>query len=315
MTTVPRTITLRARLVTPDLVAGALVAGVNGRTIYRILAVTRVRTAGDPAADRVRLVLRRLARDQVGAGETVSPWPRAPRPARRTAAPGSGRQLLAAAVAKAVREGRVAEELAAIARAGRIGRDAGYEGGRDYGPGLRLAPVHARRRGALLREADVLVEDAPDPDSPNRVLRRARRVDPLVTLHRAGTISGQGLDAVELLREDLQAAEGSIPSNFSRSEVHLSAHQRTGIGDREIQGRTRVRRAMLAVSVINQPICLWIACGGTIGAYVRLTGVRHDKTTAARLAEGVGQLVQHYYGAVRMSSEIRSASFGAMETA
>lgn len=68
-----------------------------------------------------------------------------------------GRELIAAAVARTIAAGRAADELAQLVRAGRVGRDGGYEGGRDYGPGIRLGPVHARRRGALLREADVLV--------------------------------------------------------------------------------------------------------------------------------------------------------------
>ena len=48
----------------------------------------------------------------------------------------------------------------------------------DYGHGIRLVPIRGRDR-AILREADVAIADAPDPDMPNVTVRRARRTDPL----------------------------------------------------------------------------------------------------------------------------------------
>jgi hypothetical protein len=335
MTTVPRTITLRARLVTPDLVAGALVAGVNGRTIYRILAVTRLRTAGDPAAaDRVRLVLHRLAADQVPAGEAVLPWPRAPRPGRRpgairsTADPGppepgaagiarirAKAPLLFAMAAQAIREGRAADAIGQLARAARVGRDGGYEGGRDYGPGLRLAPVHGRRRTGVLRDADAWIEDGADPDNPNRTVRRARRADPLVPLQRAGKVSSRQCAAAECLREDLEQAEcRSSTSGFSDAPT-AAHHQRVGISDRQLESSTRVRRALLYVSGANQLVVLWVAVGGSLDGYLRYARERRDGSVSDRLAGGLEQLANYYFGMPRDTSEIRSASFGTVEMA
>jgi hypothetical protein len=82
------TITLRARYIGTEPSVGTLVASLNGRVVYQILEVWRVRRAGDQRYAALRLVCRRLIQAEVPDGAEVLPWPRdprAPRGSRRAA--------------------------------------------------------------------------------------------------------------------------------------------------------------------------------------------------------------------------------------
>ncbi len=196
------TLTLRARFSGNDPAPGALMASPKGRVVYRILEVRRVRRAGDQGY-RIRIVCARLGRSEVPEGAVLLPWcvdPRAPG-ARRLA--GSTDDQPAnpnldeppAALIARIRSARAADDIARVSRAARVGRDDGVQHGRDYGPGLRLRPMRGRRRGERLRDADVEIEDGPDPDRPNNTSPgRARRSDPLVALLRAQTITAREFD-------------------------------------------------------------------------------------------------------------------------
>jgi hypothetical protein len=312
------TITLRARSTGDDLTAGMLMAAAKGRVVYRIVHVTRTRRSGGPAGYRLRLVCARLTRSEVPEGATVVPWcwtPPTPRQTRRTATrphltadPGppepaavriarirAKAPLLFGIAVAVMRDARRADELAQLARAARVGVDAGMQQGRDYGPGIRLEPILGRRRcEGELRAADVEIEDGPDPDRPNKIVRRARRSDPLVKLLKAGTVTGRGVEAIELLRGELEAAQASIPSG-GQSDVHVPAHQRIGISDFQINACTAVRRAIEAVKRINRQVVLWIACGGTIAAYAAYAHQNHV-TAARQLRAGADELADHYFG-------------------
>jgi hypothetical protein len=312
------TITLRARSTGDDLTAGMLMASAKGRAVYRIVQVTRTRRVGGPEGYRLRLVCERLSRSDVPEGATIMPWcrdQRAPRQARRVAIrprlsadpgppePAAARiarirakaPLLFGVAIAVIRDARRADELAQLARAARVGVDTGRQHGRDYGPGIRLEPIRGRRRcDGELRAADVEIESAADPDRPTQILRRARRSDPLVKLQRAGTVTGRGVEAIEFLRGDLEAAQASIPSG-GQSDVHMPAHQRIGITDFQVNACTAVRRAVEAVKPINRQVVLWIACGGTIAAYAAYAHLHHVMT-AAQLKAGAGELADHYFG-------------------
>jgi hypothetical protein len=56
------------------------------------------------------------------------------------------------------------------------------------------------RDGTVLREADVVVAHASEPELPKVTIRRARRIDPLIALFQTGTIGQRQVDAGELLR-------------------------------------------------------------------------------------------------------------------
>jgi hypothetical protein len=295
------TLTLRARPSGGDLVPGTLMASPKGRVVYRILEVRPVRRAGDQGY-HVRIVCARLSRSEVSDGAVLLPWcvdPCAPR-LRHPADPPDD-QLVnpdpsepPAALVARIRAARAADELARIARAARVGRDDGVQHGRDYGPGLRLRPARGRRRGERLREADVEIEDGPDPVRPNNTVRRARRSDPLVALIRAGTITTREFDAAELLRNELQAAQASIPCT-GQSSIHVQPFRRTGISDRQVNAAGASRRAMAAVAVASRAVVLWIVLGGTMEGFALYARTRRAPC-AQRLKTGLGELADHYFG-------------------
>ena len=216
-----------------------LMASPKGAVVYRVLEVWRVRRAGDQRY-ALRLVCRRLSRAEVPEGAEVLPWPRdprAPRGSRRAADPprvsrswpagaspprahpGQGPSP-AGAGDRADPPGEAAAEAAQLARARRVGRDLGVVNRSDYGHGIRLVPIRGPDR-AILREADVVVADAPDPDMPNVTVRRARRSDPLEVLKRAGTINAREREAGEKLRDAIERSQPSLPGMF-RSEIHVA---------------------------------------------------------------------------------------------
>ncbi len=295
------TVTLRARTVGDGLVAGALVAAPKGQTVYRVLEAWRVHRAGDKRY-ALRLVCHRLSRTEVPAGAEVLPWPRdqsAPRTQRPAAS--SDDQLVnpkpgepPAALIARIRAARAADDLARVARAKRVGSDDGMQHGRDYGPGLRLRPVRGRRRGERLREADVEIEDGPDPGRPNDTVRRARRSDPLVALLRARTITAREFDAAELLRVELQSAQASIPCT-GQSSIHVQPFRRTGISDRQVNAAGASRRAMAAVAIVNRAVVLWIVLGGTVEGFALYARTRRAQC-GERFKVGIGELANHYFG-------------------
>jgi hypothetical protein len=110
-----------------------------------------------------RLVCRRLSRVEVPEGAVVLPWPGDPRAPRRTGRKGHRQHQAANPVMpEAIRQARIGERAEQVARARRVVRDTGLVNTSDYGPGIGLRPVRAHD-SAMLREADVVVDDAPDP--------------------------------------------------------------------------------------------------------------------------------------------------------
>ena len=163
----------------------------------------------------------------------------------------------------------------------------------DYGPAIRMRSIRARG-GALLREADVVVEEGPDPARPNSTVRRARRSDPLAVLLRAGTLQAREFDAAELLRSQVEASRASIPCG-GQAAIHLSPHQRVAIGDVHVVNATRARRAIAAIAAVNRPATLWLVLGGTLSGFEAMARLRHG-VAAQRLQAGLSALVDHYYG-------------------
>ena len=224
------------------------------------------------------------------------PWPRDPRAPRGSRRTGHRqRQAADAAMPEAIRQTRIGARAEQVARARRVGRDYGIVATCDYGPGLRLEPVHAHD-GALLREADVMVADAPDPDAPKRTIRRARRTDHLLSLLREGTIDRRQADAGELLYNAMERAQCSLPA-VSRSEVHVPPWDRTAISEQQLKARRHVDSALAALDNAVTPAVLWVLDGGTIRGYAAFAHVRH-MTVADLLCRGLSALADHYRLAV-----------------
>jgi hypothetical protein len=130
-------------------------------------------------------------------------------------------------------------------------------------------------------------------------VRRARRSDPLVALLRAGTITACEFDAAELLRDELQAAQASIPCT-GQSSIHVQPFRRTGISDRQVNAASASRRAMAAVAVVKRAVVLWIVLGGTVEGFALYARTRRAPCSE-RLKAGLGELADHYFG--RRSSD------------
>ena len=162
----------------------------------------------------------------------------------------------------------------------------------DYGHGIRLVPIRGPDR-AILREADVVVADASDPDMPNVTVRRARRTDPLEVLTRTGTINAREREAGEKLRDVIERPQPSMPGMF-RSEIHVAPHDRVAISERQLEAGCHVRRALAAIDDVARPVVLCIVRdGGTIRDYAAFAHMRHT-TAAELLRRGLGVLADHY---------------------
>ena len=199
--------------------------------------------------------------------------------------------LLLALATEPIRQAGTAARAEQLARARRVGRDLGVVNRSDYGPGIRLEAICAHDR-ALLREADVTVADAPDPDAPKVTLRRARRTDALEVLKRAGTIDARGYEAGEKLRCTIEQLQWSLPG-VSRSEVHVAPQDRTEGSLHKLWACRKVREALAALDITVTPAMLWVLHRGTIRGYAAFAHVRHT-TAAELLRRGLGALADHY---------------------
>jgi hypothetical protein len=279
-------VTLRARLMAGDPPrAGELMASACGKTVYRVLGVTRVRTAGDPQGDRYRLACGRLGRDEVPEG-VIHPWRwdrRAPRqraaqacagPAAATRAPQTAQNACRPPPRPRM---RVVEETTVA----------------DLGPGLRRRAVRDRA-GRLLREADIEVDDrAVDPRNPNRRLRRAYRVDPVELLRRAGTIGAREMDAAGELRRQLERVAPPLGAGMV-GRISISGFLIEPITDQHIRACRKLREASTVLGVLWGPV-LWVCLGGTVRGYCDQWRVGTHQASDL-IATGMGRLADHLYG-------------------
>ena len=233
--------------------------------------------------------MRKRRRPADGARLISNPGLRDPVRARRARIREKASALLDLAV-EAIGQSRATAEAQQLARARRVGRDLGVVGRSDYGAGIRLKAIRTHD-GTLLREADVTVADAPDPNLPRVTVRRARRTDPLIVLCRAGTIDQREVDAGELLRAAMEESLPSMPG-VTRSEVHVAPFLRATVSDRQLRACRTVRAAFLILGD-KLPVVVWILLGGTIGGYAAHARMRHTRA-ADLLRDGLDRLVRHF---------------------
>jgi hypothetical protein len=164
----------------------------------------------------------------------------------------------------------------------------------DLGPALRLQAIRDRR-GRVLREADVVVDDvAVDPRYPNRRVRRAYRVDPIDLLRRAGTIGSRETEAVAELRCYLErVTPGFGAGNATR--IAVSGFLVQPITDQQLRASRKLREAAAALGVRLWPPVLWVCLGGSVRGYAAEwrvgTHVASDLVKAGML-----RLAEHFYG-------------------
>jgi hypothetical protein len=278
-------LTLRARAALDPPRAGELMASQSGKTVYRVLTVTRIRVAGDPTKDRFRLSCEPVRRSEVPEGTPIHPWRWAPRPARQTRRGGSE-------APRAVGEVRPPPSKAVSGLPGGRTRGVHFPGA-DLGPGIRRRSIRDRE-GRLLREADVVVDDrAADPRAPNRHLRRAYRVDPVDLLRRGGSIGPRETDAVAELRRHLERITPTLGAG-SAMRISIAGHLIQPITDEHIKASRKLREASAALGPLWPPV-LWVCLGGGVKGYAAQTRIR-PVTAYDQVHSGMQRLADHFYG-------------------
>lgn len=277
-------ITLRARFAPPGdpPAVGELMASASGRTAWRIVGVVKLRVAGDPRGTRYRLTCLRLAPGEAPEGSTIHPWRwdrRAPPQEAVQAAPVPPPVVTPRKGRQPSQRPRQAEERTIA----------------DLGPSLRRRAVRDRR-GCLLREADVEVDDqAADPRAPNRRLRRAYRVDPVDTLRREGAIGPREADAAEELRVHLERLMPSLGGGGGEPRISVSGFLVEPISDTHIRASKKLRQASIALGARFWDPVLWLCLGGTVKGFSehhRVTG----RDARDLVVDGMRRLADHFYG-------------------
>ncbi len=262
-------ITLRARLCGTPPCPGEFMASPTGRMIYRIDDVTTLRQAGErPGMHRYRLMCTRLGK-VAPEGVEVRPW-----------IPGTP-------------PGRLGLPAAPVARQPLIGSYGRGETG-DFGPGMRRNVVRDYR-GRLLRGPDVEVEDqAVDPRNPNRRVRRARRVDTIDLLRRAGTIGAREVEAAGDLRQCLERVAPSVGGG-GLTRVGIAPHLCQPIVDTHLKAARKIREASAALGERLWHPVLWVCLGGSVRGYAAQWRIRTHRATAL-VGDGLTRLGDHFYG-------------------
>lgn len=136
----------------------------------------------------------------------------------------------------------------------------------------RAKPVHAPPGFVIHPSLGLIVfEDVPDPDAPNRTIRRRRRVDPLIGILGGGKRDprqwpqdGQErLEAAERYRDAVSLAAGARPPPTAR---------RSGFGDLcaddiRVMAQARVRGMLALITPAQIDVIGLIALGGHSIAY------------------------------------------------
>jgi len=175
----------------------------------------------------------------------------------------------------------------------------------DHGPDHRLRAIHAPD-GTVLRPADLVVVDAPDPAAPTSAatIRRARVRDPVRSMVAAGA-PYRLLLAAERFRLDLErAAAYRVPSQL-RPRITV-AQITTGTTTRDppsaLMAKDRAERAWQAIGFTHSGIVSWCVVPkpaseghtfGTLDGYAECNGMRRQRASDL-LAEALSRLADHY---------------------
>lgn len=187
----------------------------------------------------------------------------------------------------------------------------------DHGPEHRHRAIYTPD-GFILRPADLVVVDAPDPAAPtsSATIRRARVRDPVRAMVAAGA-PYRILLAAERFRLDLErAAAYRVPSQLRpRITVAQMTHTTTG---REppstLMAKERVYRAWQAIGITHSGIISWCVVPkpashghtfGTLDGYAECRGIRRQRASDL-LVEALSRLADHYnLGHPKTPREIR----------
>ncbi len=100
----------------------------------------------------------------------------------------------------------------------------------------------------------IVKEDAPDPDSPNSTIRRARVTDPVLDMERRGIIDRAHVNAAARFRDCMEIADGA---RQGVGNVRLEAWQRCHYSPRVADARQEVVACIQAVGLrLGEPFRL-----------------------------------------------------------
>ena len=134
-------------------------------------------------------------------------------------------------------------------------------------PEIDYGPLQAILRGEVLRE------DRPDIEAPNRQLSGARRRDYLREMKARHVITAAEWEAVERFRDDLAIASGS-GHGVTIETAGIRGTPGYGPTERQVDAVTRVRAAFEGVGLLLAPMLLWCIVAGVSGReYARMRRV------------------------------------------
>lgn len=150
----------------------------------------------------------------------------------------------------------------------------------------RAKPHHVLPGFAIHPSLGLIVfEDVPDPDAPNRTIRRRRRVDPLIAILGGGNRDPrhwhpddqERFQAAERYRDAVSLAAGARPPPVAR---------RSGFGDLcgddiRVMAQARVRGMLALITPAQIDVIGWIVLGGYSIRYT--AGVRQCRQSTVGL--------------------------------
>lgn len=132
----------------------------------------------------------------------------------------------------------------------------------------------------------VEIVDAPDPDAPNRTIRRARRVDPLLAL----ALSDREWAAALRFRDEADLANPYATGEGVGGRAHW---QRSGLPAAQLDAITSLTGAHMAIGPICSPVvCAVVLEWQPIRAVAK--GGAGRKAAEARLRLGLARLIDYY---------------------
>jgi hypothetical protein len=149
-----------------------------------------------------------------------------------------------------------------------------------------LGPLMLHRRGWLT------LEDAPDPDAPNRTLRRARAVWVPDEWLRKGTIDQADHSATVRYHE---AYALGIMGASERAPVYVQmTGAPSGLSDAKLAAATDYRKASEAVGAFSANCLTWCVLGRSTVAEWAGNRQIHPQIAAGYLLAAIHRLTEHY---------------------
>jgi hypothetical protein len=156
-------------------------------------------------------------------------------------------------------------------------------------PVFDLGPQIRHQRGELV------VEDAPDPDAPNRTVRRSRHEWAPDVLLRNGTIHQGHYDAAKRLHD---AYALGVMGARDRLAVYVDkAGAPSGYADAQLAAATDYREAAQAVGIVAMSALSWcVISHGTVAGWAECKGWPAQRAQGYLLA-ALDRLEEHYRNA------------------